>query len=226
MVKLHAAGTANWDITDGVLAFIARHCSADTVSLETGAGASTLAFAAAGGAHTAVTPSVDEAGRIRAAAAERGIDTSRLTIVNAYSQDVLPGMSGPLDVVLIDGGHGFPIPAVDWIYTARRLAVGGYMLIDDIDIWTGQMLVQFMDKEDEWERVEIIRGRTAVFRLVRPFALREWRHQQAVVQRSRLPRAVRRAKNAAGLLAKGEFRSILTKLDHDRELARAAKRKS
>lgn len=225
MVKLHAEGTANWDISDGVLDFITRHCSADTASLETGAGASTLAFAAAGGTHTAVTPSADEAGRIRAAATERGLDMSRVTFVEAYSQDALPGLSDPLDLVLIDGGHGFPIPAVDWLYTARRLSVGGHMLIDDIDIWTGQMLVQFMHKEDQWQRVDIIRGRTAVFKLVQPFALREWRYQKAVVQRSLMPRAIRRAKNGAGLVARGEFMSILDKIRHDRQLARAAKPK-
>lgn len=222
-MKLHADGTANWHITDGILDFIDRNCSASTVSLETGAGASTLAFAAAGGIHTAVTPSTDEPERIRAAARDRGIDLSRVSFIEGYSQDVLPGLSGDLDVVLIDGGHGFPIPAVDWVYTARRLAVGGYLLIDDVDIWTGRMLVQFLDKEDEWERIDIIAGRTAIFRLVKPFALREWRHQPTVVRRSLAPRSIRKAKNATKLVARGQFVSILKKAKHDRELYRAAK---
>ncbi|NTY61052.1 class I SAM-dependent methyltransferase [Mycolicibacterium sphagni] len=223
MARFHAEGTADWTITDGVLSLIARHCNADTTSLETGAGASTLAFAAAGGNHTAVTPSQDEVGRIRAEGTERGLDMSRVEFIDGYSQDVLPGLSGPLDFVLIDGGHGFPIPAVDWIYTAQRLNVGGHMLIDDIDVWTGQMLVQFLDKEDEWERVEIVNGITAVFRLVKPFTLREWNHQPAVVQRSRFPRTLRRAKNAARIAARGDFKTLLKKFDHDRELTRAAK---
>ncbi|MCF3933457.1 class I SAM-dependent methyltransferase [Acuticoccus sp. M5D2P5] len=224
MVKLHADGMANWEISGGVTEFIAAHCDAGTSSLETGAGVSTLAFAAAGARHTAVTPSADEIARIRAEAAERGIEMSGVTFVEGFSQNVLPSLTGPLDIVLIDGGHGFPIPAVDWTYAAARLTVGGYCLVDDIDIWTGQMLVQFMDEEDEWERVAIIRNRTAIFRLVKPFVLREWRHQRSVVAKSKFPRTLRRAKNAVGLIARGDLVALRHKFTHDRELSRSAKR--
>lgn len=219
-MKLHASGTAAWDISAAVLDVIAREVRPGAATLETGAGASTLAFAAAGAEHTAVTPSAGEVARIRAAAAERGVDLSRVTFREGVSQEVLPHLSGPLDVVLIDGGHGFPIPAVDWTYTAPRLRPGGLLLVDDVDIWTGAMLVAVMDGEDAFERVAIVRGRTAVYRLTRPFVLREWRDQPTVVRRSRVRRGWRMARNGLGLLAKGELMGLIGKLAHQRDLAR------
>ena len=30
----------------------------------------------------------------------------------------------PLDVVFVDGGHGFPVPMIDWFYGAGRLRRG------------------------------------------------------------------------------------------------------
>ena len=48
-------------------------------TLETGAGSSTLVFAAAGTEHEAVTPDAREEARIREAAERRGISTTTVT---------------------------------------------------------------------------------------------------------------------------------------------------
>ena len=58
-------------------------------TLETGAGASTLVFAARGALHEAVTPDPEEEARIRRGCAERGIDDAELTFRIGPSHDVL-----------------------------------------------------------------------------------------------------------------------------------------
>jgi precorrin-6B methylase 2 len=224
MTELHAGGAAHWDISPEVLAFLNAHLRPGMVTLETGAGASTLAFAESGARHVAVTPSEEEARAINTEAARRAVSMDAVSFVFGFSQEVLPTLSGELDLVLIDGGHGFPIPAVDFAYTAPRLKPGGHLLIDDVDLWTGRMLVDFLDGEAAWKRVAILRGRTAVYELTAPFALREWTNQKAVVDKSRLPQSWRKARNAIGLALKGDFKALADKAANERRLADAARR--
>ena len=76
-------------------------------TLETGSGASTIVFAAAGTDHTAVTPDAAEEGRVRATCRELGVSSDRVAFEVGFSHDVLPRLSGsPLDLVLLDGAHG------------------------------------------------------------------------------------------------------------------------
>ena len=101
-------------------------------TLETGAGASTIVFAAGGAEHEAVTPSQDEADRILAECERRGISTENLTFRIGSSADVLRDWEPrELDLVLVDGAHAFPYPTLDWWYLAPHLKVGGLMLLDD-----------------------------------------------------------------------------------------------
>ena len=221
---LHADGAAAWDIQPGVIALIEAQVRPGMTTLETGAGQSTIAFVRAGAQHHAVTPSQDEAARIRAACAQAGVATDRLQFHQGYSQDVLPVLDcGPLDMALIDGGHGFPIPALDLAYIAPRLKPGGWLMIDDVDLWTGAMLVDFLKAEPAFTMEAIHRGRTAVFRCRAPFALREWTNQPAVVAKSRFSQWRRKAANGLSLLLSGKFSALAGKVAHERQLAAAAK---
>ena len=101
-------------------------------TLETGAGASTIVFAASGAEHEAVTPSQDEADRILAECERRGISTERLTFRIGSSADVLRDWEPrPLDFALVDGAHAFPYPTLDWWYLRPHVKIGGLMLLDD-----------------------------------------------------------------------------------------------
>ncbi len=222
---LHAEGAASWDISEEVLAFIDAHVTEGAHTLETGAGQSTLAFMAKGAWHHAVTPVGSEVAAIRGEAKRRGIDDSNTEFHVGYSQDVLPALKleRKLDFVLIDGGHGFPIPAIDWTYTARHLAVGGMMMVDDVDLWSGQMLDRMMRSESAWKHVDTLRGRTVAFELVKPFELREWTNQPYVVAQSRWTQRMRKARNLAGLVARADVSAIRAKIGNERRLAVAAK---
>jgi len=215
----HKHGTQNWTLQPEVLDLIAEKVAPGMPTLETGCGASTVAFAAAGANHVCVTPSGEEMERVRAV-----LDADDLPGTVSFaigpSQDVLPGKTGALSLVLIDGGHGFPLPAVDWLYTAPRLDIGGTLIVDDVDLWTGAMLVSFLKEEPGWELVAIRRGRTAIFTKTGPFALNEWTRQPAVYRRSVWPQRLRKARNAAALLASGQFRSFAAKFGHERTMSR------
>jgi predicted O-methyltransferase YrrM len=125
-------------------------------TLETGVGHSTVVFALAGARHTSVAPRELEFGRVQEWCAAHGVDTGTVTFVAGLSQDVLSALpDDPLDVVLVDGDHAFPIPFLDWFHAATRLRVGGLVIVDDTQIRTGALLRAFLDSEVEtgrWQR--------------------------------------------------------------------------
>jgi predicted O-methyltransferase YrrM len=168
-------------------------------TLETGAGLSTVVFALCGAAHVCVTPAASEVERIRAWCGLRGIDLGSVRFEVARSETVLPRLALPeLDLVLIDGGHGFPTPFVDWCYTADHLRIGGLLIVDDIQLWTGAVLRDFLAEEPGWTLRQEFPMRAAVFEKSAPLpALPEWFAQPYVARRSHragtLGRLARRA---------------------------------
>lgn len=157
-----------WGLAWEALEWLEQHVQSGMSTLETGAGASTLVFAARGAVHQAVTPDPEEERKIRAACASRGIDDSRLTFRIGRSQDVLPALeSAPLDLVLVDGAHGFPYPILDWWYLAPRLKEGGRMLLDDAYLAPVAAIVDYVRASKSWELEEAVSFRTACIRKVR-----------------------------------------------------------
>jgi precorrin-6B methylase 2 len=223
--KLHGNGSVQWDASDVVLDWFKTNLKPGMRTIETGAGKSTLAFMAAGCLHDTVTPSSSEVIAIKAEGERRSLDVSVVTFHEGFSQNILPYLHGheDIDVAFIDGGHGFPIPAVDWMYIAPRIKVGGKLLIDDIDLWTGSMLVDVMAKEPGWRVDTILRGRTAVITKTAPFQAREWTHQPTVVAKSYIPQTLRKLTNGLSLLLRFDLKGVMRKLKHERALVDAAK---
>ena len=81
--------------------------------------------------------------------------------------DLLIGLYQPdAGCVLIDGVHAFPVPFIDWYYTANRLAVGGAMIVDDTHLRPCAMLRDFLASEvARWERLADF-DRTTIFRRI------------------------------------------------------------
>ncbi len=222
--KLHKDGSVQWDASDAVLDWFSANLKPGMRTIETGAGKSTLAFMSAGCVHDTVTPSSNEVSAIKAEAARRNLDAGSVTFHVDFSQNVLPHLKGheDIDVAFIDGGHGFPVPGVDWLFIAPRLKVGGKILIDDVDLWTGSMLVDVLRKEEGWHVDTILRGRTAVVTKTAPFQAREWCDQPTVVAKSRLPQMLRKIANGLSLLARFDVKAISRKLRQERALSQAA----
>ena len=175
--RLHAGGDECWGLDWAALEWLERELEPGLATLETGAGTSTIVFAAAGTEHEAVTPEPAEEERIRAECERRGISSGRVSFRIGTSQEILPTLpQRPLDLVLIDGAHGFPYPVLDWWYLAPRLRVEGRMLVDDCYMPPVAALVDFLRADRSWE-IEAAPGRrTIVVRKVadtRPAA--DWR---------------------------------------------------
>jgi predicted O-methyltransferase YrrM len=134
-------------------------------TLETGAGSSTIVFAAAGAEHEVVTPDPAEEERIRAACERLGISSERVTFRIGPSHEVLPALAArPLDLALVDGAHGFPYPILDWWAIAPQLKVGGTLLLDDAYMPPVLSLLDALRASDDWEVTTPISYRTAVVR--------------------------------------------------------------
>jgi hypothetical protein len=154
-----------WGLAWEALEFLERTVQPGMATLETGAGASTVVFAARGADHEAVTPSAGEEERIRRECAARGISTERLRFRIGSSHEVLPRWQPrPLDLVLVDGAHGFPYPTLDWWFLAPHLKVGGLMLLDDAYMPPVAAVVAHVRRSPAWRLEPAASFRTAVAR--------------------------------------------------------------
>jgi Methyltransferase domain len=164
---LHGEGEY-WGLAWSALGWIEEHVHPGMATLEVGAGASTIVFAACGAAHEAITPDSAEEERVRRQCASLGVDSSGVTFRIGPSHDVLPGWEPrPLDLVLIDGAHGFPYPILDWWQLAPHLRVGGTMLLDDAYLPAVTAVVDFVRDSPAWELEDAVSFRTARVRKVR-----------------------------------------------------------
>jgi len=153
--KYHADGTECWALGKKELEFIFDNVPPKSNTLETGAGLSTALLAYLKCNHTCISPAKEEHRRIKEFCVQSGISTENTTFITAFSQDVLPSLQcEPVDFLLIDGGHGFPIPFLDWLYGSQKLKVGGIVIVDDTQLWTGEILKEFLLAEHQWELVE------------------------------------------------------------------------
>ena len=171
-------------LSNEVLSFIHANIHDDSITLETGGGISTAIFALAGSHHTVITPAEHEFERIREYCRERDISTDKVRFTLGMSQWVLPTLElPPLDMVLIDGCHGFPAPYIDWFYTAGKLKIGGLLVVDDIWVWSCQVLKDFLQDQPEWEMVADFPPKTTVFRkLAEGSEYLEWTEQPHVAR--------------------------------------------
>src|ERR1700760_1621919 len=92
--SFHAGGSAHWASLPETLHAIRNSVRPGDVTIETGVGASTVVFAAAGASHTAISPDPDEHRLVRAYCQRIGVDDGQLTFIGGPSEDVLPSLLG------------------------------------------------------------------------------------------------------------------------------------
>lgn len=169
-------------LLDQALNWIADELSSrrDAVTLETGYGLTTVLMTLLARKHYSIAP--DEPGylRILEYCKAQGIPTHGLSYHVGFSEAVLPGLDiaeESLDLVLIDGGHGFPTPFVDYAYTFKKIKVGGHLVVDDIQLVTGIMLKEYLQASEEWQLVGHFDCKTSVFRKERHTPDKDWYQQ-------------------------------------------------
>jgi predicted O-methyltransferase YrrM len=176
----HSGGTRIWNAMPATMEVIARHVSAGDRTVETGAGASTVVFAAAGADHHAISPFGDEHKRIAEYCADLGVDTGGVTFHEGPSDRVLPSLvdGERYDLAFIDGLHSFPGPVVDYHYVEQLLRPGGVLLLDDVPIPAVAVAYRYMKSSPDWAFVEIVDDRAAVFRKIADADTEDnWRRQ-------------------------------------------------
>jgi hypothetical protein len=204
-----------WGLLRSVLDFIDSHVNERSKTLETGSGLSTILFALKGGSHLCITPSQVEVDRIKDYCNQHDISLQHVDFRVDVSEKVLPGLGADeLDLALIDGGHGFPIPFIDWYFISSKLKTGGILIIDDVGIWTGRILKEFLHSEPEWKLIESFADKTAIFVKEQSYCpSKEWVEQPYIVQRSDpLERHESKFRRGFRLLRRGEILTFVRKL--------------
>jgi hypothetical protein len=182
-------GLTSWQIANEVLEYIEQKVDGESKTLETGSGLTTILIASKGAEHICITPDQGEVDRIRAYCEQRGIPLDKVSFRVDFSERVLPYLKlEDLDLILIDGGHGFPTPFIDWYYTAMALKVGGTLIIDNTELWTGDVLRRFLEAEAEWRLDKHFQTgfQTHVFRKAKEYQHKDWCYQRYVVRNSDL----------------------------------------
>ncbi len=159
---------ASWAVRPETARFIYNVLTPDMITLETGAGHTTVVFAIAGTIHTCISTSTDDADRIKQYCSKLGVGNN-VTFLTESSDLALPcneSIPSELDFIFIDGEHMFPFPIIDWHYTERKLRVGGIVGVDDFKVPSVRVLYDFLCTEGEWELIEKT-SNTAFFRKVR-----------------------------------------------------------
>jgi hypothetical protein len=156
--RVHATAPDNaaWSTEESCYRFMADQVEEGSRTLETGAGVSTALFAAWGCNHIVVVPFGNEAEALEQYLDEAGITRASLTFDLRPSEVALPTLAGgsPLDLVFVDGCHGFPSPIIDWFYGAGLLRKGGIVVFDDVQLpQVDLLLTTFIEPDARWEMV-------------------------------------------------------------------------
>jgi hypothetical protein len=143
----------------------ARHARTREIrhSAETGSGASTLLCSHLSRRHTvfALDGGSGSVANVRRSALLRpGV----VTFVEGPTQLTLPRhrFEEKLQLVLIDGPHGYPFPDLEYYYLYPHLAPGALLILDDIHIRTVHNLFRFL-RADAMFRLDEVAGTTAFF---------------------------------------------------------------
>jgi len=182
-------GGFNEDHLRPLVAFLRGRLPPRPALLETGAGCSTIAFLFLDpGRLVSIAPSAELYARIRSYCEVQGIAASVLDSRVGFSEWVLPVLAQPVDsapwvdFALIDGGHGWPTPFVDFFYANHMLRRGGYVMVDDVQIHAVKELARLLAQQPGFE-LALDLGKSLVFRkTTADRALPEWNQQPYILR--------------------------------------------
>jgi FkbM family methyltransferase len=149
----HRAGTLSAPPLERIEWYLEKYFKGRGVkSVETGCGASTILFASYVEHHTAYTYD------------DRAEDNSSVSYAQQYPEfrgDRVQWVFGPtqrtifsnplehdVDLILIDGPHGYPFPELEYFAFYKRLRPGGILIVDDVHIPTIRNFYKFLMQDD------------------------------------------------------------------------------
>jgi hypothetical protein len=133
---------------------------------ETGCGGSTIVLSHASGYHTAFAIE-GENRTITGLRNHPDLRGDHVHFVEGETRDTLRRhqFQGELDLVLLDGPHAYPMPQLEFAYLFPWLRIGGWLVIDDLQIPSVHELFRFLRHERSVELQEVA-VRTAFFHRV------------------------------------------------------------
>jgi Methyltransferase domain len=135
-------------------------------SAETGCGGSTIVLSHASDRHIAFA--IEGKDRTITELTDHiDLRTESVIFVEGETKDTLPGyhFEKPLDLVLLDGPHAYPLPQLEFAYLFPRVKPNGWLVMDDLQIPSVYELFRFLEKESSVVLEEVIL-RTAFFRRI------------------------------------------------------------
>lgn len=158
----HGAGS----LKPGVLRAMARHGQGVDLrcTAETGSGKSSLLFSHLARRHL-VFAMDDGNGSVRRVQESPLLKPGVVEFIEGPTQKTVPvyDFSEPLQMVMLDGPHGYPFHHLEYYYVYPHLAEGGVLIVDDIDIPSIYDMYQFLKKDDMFNLLEVVHT-TAFFR--------------------------------------------------------------
>jgi precorrin-6B methylase 2 len=136
--------------------------------LETGAGISTLVFLAAKPKKLlSIASKQDLVDRIRDRIQNFSLGSVEHEFYVNHSENVLPELArdgaASVDIAFIDGGHGLPTVFVDFCYANKMLKQGGYLVVDDVQLYSVRQLYLLLKRQPGFE-IETELGKLVIFR--------------------------------------------------------------
>lgn len=209
----YAGHPISWQLESDVLEFLSKNVKSTSKTLETGAGLSTLLFAVLESNHTCIVPDRKQIIRIKSYCKKNKISLRKVRFINEISEVALPKIKdSKFDLVLIDGRHAFPTPFIDWYYVTPKLKIGGQVIIDDTQLWTGKVLKNFLLSEHEWI-LKLNLSRSAVFTKKKEGShSKEWTAQPFVVNSSTMGMRKEQLVQFIKLLKKRKMKELISKV--------------
>ena len=159
IAKLPADWHKSGSVSPIILRAIGKHSSGIgeiNNTAETGSGKTTMLFSHLSKKHTVFA--LDNWNSMSAVKNSILFKSENVTFIEGPTQITLPQFSftEKLDIVLLDGPHGYPFPDLEYFYFYPHIRTGGLLLIDDILIPTLKRMFQILKADDMWELLEVI----------------------------------------------------------------------
>jgi precorrin-6B methylase 2 len=156
----HRAGTLTLEPLNRLEWYLQEHFDGKPVhTVETGCGASTIVFAQYAEQHLAYCydDREFEASSVSYARQFPGFREEPVNWIFGPTQQTVFShpLEQPVDVILLDGPHGYPFPELEYFAFYKSLRPGGILIVDDVHIPTINNLYRFLLEDDAFVCLEL-----------------------------------------------------------------------
>ena len=127
-------GRISFAIPPEMIRYLASVVKNTDLTIETGGGHTTIAFAALARHHTCITIDESNIDMTKKYMRQIGLPAEKVTFVLESSDTALPKLTETFDFAFIDGNHAYPYPALDWHYIDKQMKIGGVIGFDNTEI--------------------------------------------------------------------------------------------